>query len=154
MPMRIWRPQDLEGCIEVFQRAVHDIATIDRIAEEQRVRAPESPDIAAWSQLMEGLKAWTCEIRGRIAGFIACDTPGHIRLLYVDPDFQRMGVASALLDIVVADAGLHGAGELSTEASRASLRFFEQSGFSMLREELATDNGVTLHRYVMARPLA
>jgi putative acetyltransferase len=153
MPMRIWRPQDLDASIEVFQRAVHEIAVRDYTLEELRAWAPEPPDVAAWSRLMEDLKAWTCEIRGRIAGFIASDTPGHIRLLYVHPDFQRMGVASALLETVIADAGLHGVDTLTTEASRTGRPFFEQAGFAVLREEQATRNGVALQRYVMARPL-
>ncbi|MFO0252969.1 MAG: GNAT family N-acetyltransferase [Betaproteobacteria bacterium] len=154
MPMRIWRPQDLDASIEVFQRAVHEIAVRDYTLEELRAWAPEPPDVAAWSRLMEDLKAWTCEIRGRIAGFIASDRPGHIQLLYVHPDFQRMGVATALLDTVIADAGLHGVHELSTESSRTGRRFFEQAGFSVQREEQASRNGVSLQRYVMTRPLA
>jgi N-acetylglutamate synthase-like GNAT family acetyltransferase len=65
-----------------------------------------------------------------------------------------MGVATALLDTVIADAGLHGVHELSTESSRTGRRFFEQAGFSVQREEQASRNGVSLQRYVMTRPLA
>ena len=88
MPMRIRRPQDLQASIEVFQRAVHEIAAGEYTPGELGARAPEPPDIAAWSRLMEDLKAWTCEIRGRIAGFLASDTPGHVRLL---PGFPAHG---------------------------------------------------------------
>jgi putative acetyltransferase len=153
MPMRIWRPPDLEGSIEAFQRAVHEIAARDYTPEQLHAWAPEPPDVAAWSRRMEDLRAWTCEIRGRIAGFIARDRPGHIALLYVHPDFQRMGVATALLETVVADAGLHAARELSTEASRTARAFFEQAGFTVQGEQAITRNGVTLHNYLMTRPL-
>jgi putative acetyltransferase len=100
---------------------------------------------------MDTSQGWTFEINGKLGGFITTDSPGHIDLLYVHPDYQRMGVASALLELLVADAGTRGITDLHTEASRTAKPFFEQAGFSLVRTQTVTRNGVTLEQFVMER---
>lgn len=64
-----------------------------------------------------------------------------------------MGVAGALPDTAIADAGLHGADIPTTGASRTGRAFFGQAGFAVLREGEAIRNGVALRCRMMARPL-
>jgi putative acetyltransferase len=62
-----------------------------------------------------------------------------------------MGVASALLELLVADAGVRGIHNLYTEASRTARPFFEQAGFSLVRTHSVTRNGVAFEQFVMER---
>lgn len=151
MPMRKWRPQDLDASIETFRRSVHELAAADYTPEELAAWAPEEADHGAWERRMDDSQGWIFEINGRLGGFITTDAPGHIDLLYVHPDYKRMGVASALLDLLVADAGSRGIATLAVEASRTAKPFFEQAGFTVLRAETVSRNGVTLERFVMER---
>lgn len=151
MPMRKWRPQDLDATIEIFCRAVHGLAAGDYTTEELEAWAPQEADFGAWKQRMENSRGWIFEINGKPGGFITTDAPGHIDLLYVHPDYKRMGVATALLELLVADAVARGIGTLRTEASRTAKPFFEQAGFSLLRAERVERGGMALERFVMER---
>ncbi len=151
MPMRKWRPQDLDATIDTFRRAVHELAAGDYTPEELEAWAPRESDRRAWEQRMEDSRGWVFQINGKMGGFITTDAPGHIDLLYVHPDFRRMGVACALLDVLVADAGARGITALHTEASRTARPFFEKAGFSVLRAERVMRDGVALERFVMER---
>lgn len=151
MPMRKWRPQDLDATIETFRRAVHDIASADYSPEELQAWAPDEADYPEWERRMDISHGWIFEINGKLRGFITTDAPGHIDLLYVHPDYQRMGVASALLDLLVADAGARGIRDLGTEASRTAKPFFEQAGFSLVRAQTVSRNGVAIEQFVMER---
>jgi len=151
MPMRRWRPQDLDATIETFRRSVHELAAHDYTPEELQAWAPEAADYSEWERRMDVSHGWTFEINGKLSGFITTDTPGHIDLLYVHPDYQRMGVATALLELLVADAGTRGVHNLHTEASRTAKPFFEQAGFSLVRAQTVTRNGVALENFVMER---
>lgn len=151
MPMRKWRPQDLDATIETFRRAVHELAAGDYTPEELAAWAPAEADHGAWERRMEDSRGWIFEINGKLGGFITTDAPGHIDLLYVHPDYKRMGVASALLELLVADAGAAGVTALRTEASRTAKPFFEQAGFTVLRAERVERGGVVLERFVMER---
>ena len=151
MPMRKWRPQDLDATIETFRRAVHELAAGDYTPQELAAWAPPEADHGAWERRMEDSRGWIFEINGKLGGFITTDAPGHIDLLYVHPDYQRMGVATALLELLVADAGAAGVTALHTEASRTAKPFFEQAGFSVLRTEQVMRDGVALERFVMER---
>jgi putative acetyltransferase len=151
MPMRKWRAQDLDATIETFRRSVHELASGDYSAEELHAWAPDEADYSEWERRMDVSQGWTFEINGKLGGFITTDAPGHIALLYVHPDYQRMGVASALLELLVADAGTRGITDLHTESSRTARSFFEQAGFSVVRTQTVTRNGVALENFVMER---
>ncbi len=151
MPLRKWRPQDLDATLETFRRAVHELAAADYSPEELEAWAPLDADRGAWERRMEDSRGWIFEINGKLGGFITTDAPGHIDLLYVHPDYPRMGVATALLELLVADASARGITTLRTEASRSARPFFEQSGFAVLRAEKVERNGVLLERFVMER---
>lgn len=151
--MRKWRPRDLDATIEIFRRAVHELASGDYTPEELEAWAPQASDFGAWKRRMENSRGWIFESTGKPGGFITTDAPGHIDLLYVHPDFKRMGVATALLELLVADAVTRGIDTLRTEASRTAKPFFGQAGFSLLRTERVERGGVALERFVMERRL-
>ena len=73
MPMRKWRPQDLDASIETFRRAVHDIAAADYSSEELQAWAPDEADYSDWERRMDVSQGWTFEINGKLGGFITTD---------------------------------------------------------------------------------
>jgi GNAT superfamily N-acetyltransferase len=73
-------------------------------------------------------------IDGHVAGFTDLDDHGYIDMLFVDPDFGRHGVASALLASVVALARQRGTVALTTYASLTAKPLFERHGFVVTEE--------------------
>jgi len=82
-------------------------------------------------QIADRCSIWVYEDEGVIAGFIAMQDD-YIDRLYVDPDSQRQGVATALLNHArtVSPAGLR----LHThQQNRRARRFYEHAGFVPVR---------------------
>jgi putative acetyltransferase len=64
------------------------------------------------------------------------DGVGEIDLLYVHSNFQRRGIASALLRKFETDAKSDGFSELITEASITARPFFESIGYQVEAEQV------------------
>ena len=67
--------------------------------------------------------------------------------LFTDPNYQRRGVASALLATVLATASVD---ILTADVSKAALAFFERRGFVRQRENHVQRSGLRLVNYRMA----
>ena len=83
----------------------------------------------------------------RIAGYVICaryDEAFHVMNIAVDPDHRRLGVASALLDSVVARAGEDANYTLEVRVSNAgAIALYERYGFHGVgtRPRYYADNG-------------
>ena len=152
-PLRVrpYRSEDLQAAIEVFQRAVHEVASRDYAPEEIDAWAPEPPDVAFWRERLASGNVWVCEVDGRVAGFTRVEDDGYVDLVFVHPDFQRRGVASALFAEVLAWASAKGVKCLFTESSRSARAFFEAKGFRVVRPQHVQRNRVQLENFVMER---
>ena len=53
----------------------------------------------------------------------------YIMNMYVRPAYRRRGIATAMLDLLVADARRHGAGRIGLEATAMGRPLYEQYGF-------------------------
>jgi [ribosomal protein S18]-alanine N-acetyltransferase len=84
---------------------------------------------------------------GRIVGFVICaryDEAFHVMDIAVDPDHRRAGVASALLDGVIARAGEDANYTLEVRVSNAgAIALYERYGFHGVgtRPRYYADNG-------------
>ena len=61
-------------------------------------------DPGAWARKRRSRPTWVAEVDGEAAGFADLEENGHLDMMFVDPRFQRLGVATALLDGVLAQA--------------------------------------------------
>jgi putative acetyltransferase len=84
-----------------------------------------------------------------VAGFTDLDDHGYIDMLFVDPDFGRHGVASALLASVVALARQRGTVALTTYASLTAKPLFERHGFVVPDERHFLSRDVELTNVAM-----
>lgn len=82
------------------------------------------------------------------------ESDGHVDMLYVHPDFQRRGVARALLAHVEELARVCGLVRLYTEASITGRPAFEALGFCVLGPQTVTVRGETMTNYRMEKKLA
>lgn len=102
-------------------------------------------------------------LNGQAIAF-AADGPGgsadewKLHQLYVDPEWQGVGIGRRLIELVEGRARRLGARELVLTVNKANeraRRLYERAGFS-LRDAVVTDigGGFVMDDYVMARPLA
>ena len=79
------------------------------------------------------------------------ESDGHIDCAYTHPDFQRVGIASKLLDHLIAEALKINITRLYTEASLIAKPFFEIRGFSCIKKNQIERKGVSLVNFTMAK---
>ena len=147
MPVRPREPHDLPACVAALRR-VHE-------ASGYPSRWPDDP--AGWLTPRTMLGAWVAEHDGEIAGHVAVvrglnvatllratglpvDQLGGIVRLYVDPGFQRLGLARALLDTAADAAAAHGLQPvLDVVADSASaVALYERAGWKLAGTQPAT----------------
>lgn len=83
-----------------------------------------------------------------IIGFGDIDPSGYLDRLYVHKDYQRMAIASALLNKLENSCD---AEKITTFASITSRPFFLASGYTAVRENIVIRNGVSLVNFLMEK---
>jgi predicted N-acetyltransferase YhbS len=78
----------------------------------------------------------------KIIGMLAEKNGDHICLLFVDKDYHRQGVASALMREMVVALKLKGADRITVNSSPYALPFYRNFGFTETGEQ-QTVNGIT-----------
>ena len=152
VPMiREYRPEDLDGVIEVFIRAIRDIACRDY--SPAQVDAWAQPDRQLWAQRRLSRPTWVAEIDGQVMGFTDLEPDGHIDMMYVHSRCAGKGVARALLRTVEEHAVAHGIRSLYSEVSLTARPFFEKSMFYVMEPERVFRNGQYFDRFKMAKDL-
>jgi putative acetyltransferase len=152
--IRRWRESDTEELGELFRRSVREVSSRDyRPAQiEAWTKAPGA--VETWNERMRARTTFVAEQDGRLIGFIQYDPPDHIDMTYVHPQYQRMGVASALLAAVENQAQRAGVALLNVEASITSRPFFQARGFEVIAPQIVTASGEDFLNYRMEKRLS
>lgn len=153
MAVRDYERDDLRAIVAVFQRSVREIARRDYSRAQVAVWAPEPADFGAWEKRLATGAVFVSRREDKLAGFARIDATGEVDLLYVDPHFQRQGVATELLGSLVAWAEQNSVARLAANVSITARPFFERAGFRLLRSQTVERNGVTLDNFRMERSL-
>lgn len=114
---------------DLFHSAVHNIDPASYTCEQKEAWAPTPPDYDFWFSRLNEKKPFLAIVGDRVAGFLELESNGHIDCAYTHPDFQRIGIASKLLDHSVAEAVKMNITRLYVEASLIAKPFFESLGF-------------------------
>jgi putative acetyltransferase len=137
---------------DVFIRAIEGTAKRDY----------DTAQIAAWTS-----KASTAEFSTALADGVTILAEHHdqpiafaqlcpndcIRMLYVDPEWASLGIATLMCQYLEDEARILGSKRLTTHASHTAKRFFESMGFKTEQEETVEVNGVALTRTRMEKRL-
>lgn len=151
--IRDYHDADGEALAQIFTRAVRQIARRDYSPAQITAWAPEERDMATFSARCHAKPTFVAEYKGQVAGFTDLDGEGRIDMFYVNPDFQRRGVGSAMLRFVAARAQSEGRKRLYGEVSITARPVFERHGFKVLAYQTVQTNGQTLGNYRMEKLL-
>ncbi|QVQ51187.1 GNAT family N-acetyltransferase [Spiractinospora alimapuensis] len=154
MQIRAYRPSDARPTLDVFRRAVHQTARRDYTEEQVDAWAPELIDVDVWAARRAQAETLVAVADDHVLGFCDLDPQGHIDMLFVDPAWGRRGVASQMLDRVMARARARGLKTLTTYASLTARPFFERHGFTVTEERWPEVRGVRMRNFAMVRRVA
>ena len=136
---------------DLFHQSVHAIDPSVYTPEQKEAWAATPPDYEKWSLRLDEKRPFVANVNGCVAGFIELDADGHIDCTYTHPNFQGMGVASALYEHLLTEARLNNIERLYVEASFIAKPFFEHRGFFVIKRNTFQRNGVTLVNFTMEK---
>ena len=151
--IRDYRDADGAELTAIFQRAVREIARKDYSPIQVMAWAPDAPDTVDFATRRSAKPTFVAEYDGKLAGFTDLDDDGHIDMFYVNPDFQRRGVASAMLRFLAERAQNEKRKRLHSEVSITARPVFERHGFKVLTYQTVQTNGQALGNYRMEKLL-
>ncbi|MGE0500051.1 MAG: GNAT family N-acetyltransferase [Rhizobiaceae bacterium] len=137
--IRRYAADDLDAVIGIFQRAIREVAARDYSPDQ--IAAWSAVERNEWEQWRLSRPAWIAEIEGRPAGFTDLEDDGHLDMMFVHPDHQGVGVATALLDAVEKHAAALGLAAIYAEASITARPFFVRRGFRIVRQGTVETGG-------------
>lgn len=154
MRLRPYDRSDAEATHDVFRRAIR--VTASRTYSPEQVEAwatVADADPAEWAARRARAETVVAVEGNRVAGFSDTDEDGYIDMMFVDPDFGRRGIATALLSQVTQRAQELGASEQTTHASLIARPFFERHGFAFVSELCPAPQGVAMRSFLLRRAL-
>ena len=151
--IRPYEARDAASLVGLFRASVRSIAARDYTPSQILAWAPDLIDEAQFGQRCESKSTWVAKVEERVAGFTELEPDGHVDMLYVHPDFQRRGVARALLQHVEKSARATDLRRLYTEASITARPVFEAMGFRVIVPQTVTVRGESMTNYRMEKRL-
>ena len=149
--VRAYRPEDRDAVINVFVRAIRESAIRDYSPAQTDAWAGVDR-IDARSALDDRL-IWVAVVDELIIGFTDLEPSGHLDRMYVHPEHEGRGVASALLNHLEDAARRQGLTKLFTEASITAKPFFERRGFEVLTAQVVEFRGEKFTNFKMEKHL-
>jgi GNAT superfamily N-acetyltransferase len=125
--IRLGTPADLAAATSVYRRA-----SLSNAADRDNLLAHPEYLVLGREGLAEG-RTYVAEEDGAVAGFASwAETDGTIELedLFVDPDYMRRGIATALLNRIADILRAWGVDRLAVTANPHALGFYRAAGFT------------------------
>ena len=151
--IRAYRAGDGAELAALFRSSVRSIARRDYTQSQVEAWAPDDIDAARFAERCAAKSTWIAECDNRVAGFSDLEEDGHVDMLFVHPDFQRRGVARALLVHIESLARSRGLGRLYTQASITARPAFEAQGFRVITAQTVERRGESFTNYRMEKRL-
>ena len=152
MVLRRYRTSDCERMAKLFYETVHSVNAADYTEEQLDAWATGNVDLAAWDKSFLEHFTIVAEEPGddgkKIVGFGDIDNTGYLDRLYVQKDYQRRGIASAICDEL---ENAVDAARITTHASITARPFFLKRGYCVVREHQVERGGILLTNYVMEK---
>ncbi|WP_137790697.1 GNAT family N-acetyltransferase [Bacillus sp. E(2018)] len=156
MKIAKYKETDTEEIIKLFYETVHTVNAKDY----------SSLELDAWvsvHELQSKVKSWKESLLNNITfvarnhdgivGFCDLTYSGHLNRLYVHKDYQRQGIASALVNMIESEARKLNVLSIDTDASITAKVFFEQRGYQVVSPQHVVRKGVSLLNYKMTKKL-
>lgn len=149
--IREYKSDDCPVMAKLFYDTVHTVNAKDYTKDQLDAWATGKIDLKAWNKSFLEHTTLIAEIDGKIVGFADMDETGYLDRLYVHRDFQRMGIAVALVNELESRGQKSGIFCFETYGSITARPFFEKQGYRVEAENHAVRNNIVLINYKMVK---
>lgn len=139
--IRDYQSGDFQQLCAIFIRAV--TMTASQHYSPQQIAAWAQIDESRWKEKLVQSQGRVAVINAQLVGFITC-IEHYIDMLFVDPEYTRCGVASALLKPFIKSES-----ELTVDASITAKPFFERYGFQVVKQQRVECRGAWFTNFYM-----
>ena len=115
--------------------------------------SPENMDLDHYLKNLERNLTYVALIDGVIAGFGDLNENGEIKRLYTHKEYQKRGIASAILNRLEEEAKSRGFEEITLESTISAKLFYESKGFVFLNKKVEMVNDVEQVAFNMKKKL-
>ncbi|GFH96553.1 putative N-acetyltransferase YafP [Lachnospiraceae bacterium] len=146
MIIRQYQPTDCKELAELFYNTIHTVNAKDYTKEQLDVWATGQVDLKKWNRSLQEHFSIVA-VDDVIVGFGDMDKTGYLDHLYVHPDYQGKGIATAIcnqLESAVKE-------NIVTHASITARTFFEKRGYKVVKEQQVERQGIFLTNFVMIK---
>jgi len=151
MKVREYSSEDCEKIVKLFYDTVHSVNAADYTEIQLNAWAPENIDLVKWDNKLSNNYSVVAEENNIIIGFGDIDITGYFDHLYIHKDYQRMGVATLIADIIedyICDKGIK---TITTDASITAKPFFEKRGYIVRKAQIVETRGQFLNNFKMQK---
>lgn len=149
--IRAFQVSDLDAVIALFQGAVRQIASRDYAPEQ--IDAWVQVDRYEWERRFQQSRCWLVIRNQEIACFGNVESDGHLDMLFVHPEHQGCGVATALLKWLELEVVKMDIPAIFTEASITAKPFFIRHGYQLIEAQQVSVRGQSFINYRMSKLL-
>lgn len=147
MVIRAYQTSDCGELAELFYHTVHTVNAKDYTKEQLDAWATGTVDLEKWNQSFEEHYSLVAVDDEMIIGFGDIEKTGYLGRLFVHPDYQRKGVATAIcnqLEQAVQE-------KIVTHASITARPFFEKRGYKVVKKQQVERQGSFLTNFIMEK---
>ena len=135
MKLRKATTKDIPAILELFKLTITKVNSQDYTPEQIEVWTQSVKNIERWQQRVEMQFFLLVEAENQLVGIGSITSTGYLDMMYVHPDFQRMGIAQTLLEALTSYAESQEAVAITSDVSITARPFFEKNGFTVLQRQ-------------------
>jgi len=154
MFIREYKADDCPLLAQLFYDTVHTVNAKDYTKEQLDAWAPGHVNLDEWNHSFLEHTTLVAVWNGVIAGFADMDKSGYLDRLFVNKDYQGVGIAIALVTELERRVGQNSAVCFETYASVTAKPLFEKLGYTVQAENIAVRRGVSLVNFRMAKVIS
>lgn len=152
--IRMARLQDLIKLQNLFVDTVKSICKKDYNSEQINAWISGVENSERWSNILQKQYTIVAEIDDILLGFASLASHNYVDLLYVNSEFQNLGIAKALFNDILRQAIIHKQNVLHSDVSITALPFFQKFGFEIISEQKNYRKGIELINYKMQKKIS
>ena len=144
---------DVEEMKELFCQTIEFVCNKDYTAQQIEAWIATSNNSNRWQEIIQLQRVLLALINTKIIGFGTLKNGNYIDLFYIHKDFQKQGIATAILSKLEDEAKKMLSKTITADVSITAKSFFEKQGFTILNKQQNIRNNSILVNYKMQKEL-